>query len=110
MVHSDYISVLNKEADDGAIYNPFLDPLGPFYMFPTNCFGKELAAYSPIIAFVDNGSKIGEDIAFQLDILFQKQRELRNITNEIIDAVKNPREYRSVSSFTKLLEGGSTEE
>jgi hypothetical protein len=45
-----------------------------------------------------------------LEILFAKQRELRNITNEIIDAVKNPKEIRSVSSFTKLLEGGTTEE
>ena len=110
MLHADYVSVMSKDKEEGAIYNPFLDPLGPFYMFPTNCFGKGLATYSPVIAFIDNGSELGQDVAFQLEILFAKQRELRNITNEIIDAVKNPKEIRSVSSFTKLLEGGTTEE
>jgi hypothetical protein len=64
MLHADYVSVMSKDKEEGAIYNPFLDPLGPFYMFPTNCFGKGLATYSPVIAFIDNGSELGQDVAF----------------------------------------------
>ena len=54
MKHTDYVSIIDTESVP-EFYNPYLDPLGPFFLFPKNCFGKKLGTYSPLIAYVDTG-------------------------------------------------------
>ena len=46
----------------------------------------------------------------QLELLFAKQRELRNLTNEVVGSLKDPLSTLSLQTMGKLLEGGSTEE
>lgn len=47
-----------------------VDPLSPFYFFPSNCYGKNIGYYSPLIAYVHNGNQIEEDLRVQLELLF----------------------------------------
>jgi hypothetical protein len=50
MNHTDYISNLKFQSAD--FYNPLIDPLGPFYFFPPNCFGKFVNYNSPIVGYI----------------------------------------------------------
>ena len=57
MEHSDYMSVVEIDSAT-SFYNPMLDPNSPFYFFPSNCYGKELAYFSPVIAYIETGNQI----------------------------------------------------
>lgn len=71
MKHSDYIAMLDLD-NDTSFYNPMLDPISPFYFFPSNCYGKNLGYFSPVVAYVSTGNQIEEDFAIQLSLLFEK--------------------------------------
>lgn len=71
MKHSDYVATVDLD-NTTSFYNPMLDPLGPFYFFPSNCYGNKLAYYSPVIAYVATGNQVEEDFRIQLELLFAK--------------------------------------
>lgn len=115
MIHANYSSVAKIDNQTTAAYSALLDPLSPFYFFPSNCYGKKLQYFSPIIAQIVTGSQIEDDVHQQLTLLFQKQREFRSYLNELAESIKVPvnTTTAAVNSnqmlIAKLLEGGTTE-
>lgn len=70
MQNSDYTAVIESFGLD--LYEPLLDPLGPYYFFPPHCITDDFQVMSPYIAYIDNGNQITRDMITQLEMLQRK--------------------------------------
>ena len=82
-------------------YFPIVDPLGPYLMYPQQCYawGWDIESgkkhNSPVIAYIKTGNQIEEDIITQLDALFTYQRTLVNLLKS----------FSSVEKINEFLPG-----
>ena len=55
MQHNNYTPAIEAPVI-GTVYEPLVDPLGPYYFFPPHCYQKTNRYVSPIIAYIPNGN------------------------------------------------------
>ena len=70
MYHADYKALLETgDTGDGnttKLFNPFLDFMGPLYLFPLNCWSNDLMYYAPALAYIKQDNQIERDVVDQL--------------------------------------------
>jgi hypothetical protein len=88
MQHADYIALLETEdTGDGnttKLFNPFLDFMGPLYLFPSNCWSNELMYHSSAIAYIKQGNQIERDVVDQLQLMFQRMKDAKEIVTSLV--------------------------
>jgi hypothetical protein len=60
MEHSNYSAAV--KIGNITLYEPLLDPFGPYYFFPPHCYARTNRYASPYIAYVYQGNQIEKDI------------------------------------------------
>lgn len=51
MEHNTYFPAVDIPSV-GTVYEPLIDPLGPFYFFPPHCYERKNGYSSPIVAYI----------------------------------------------------------
>jgi hypothetical protein len=106
MQHNNYTPAISFPVL-GTVYEPLVDPIGPYYFFPPHCYARTNRYVSPIVAYIPNGNQIEKDMIEQLTMLFKKQRYLYLYSGELIKAMDDPTSPQSIAVFLKLLDGGT---
>lgn len=109
MEHTTYLAAVEVPGV-GRIYEPLIDPLGPYYFFPPHCYERKNRYNSPVIAYIPSGNQIEQDMVEQLEILFDKQRYLHDYVPKFTKALEDPQSTESIAIFLELLEGGTSDE
>ena len=104
----DYTEYMGKVDIQGqSIYEPLLDPIGPFFFFPDHCYKRNNRFGSPIIAYVGQDNQIERDMIVQIEMLMAKQQWLKKYLFQFTDALENPTNATSLNTFAMLFQGGS---
>lgn len=91
----------------GILYHPLLDPIGPNFLNPPNCYPRKNRYGSPLVAYINQDNQIQADVVEQLDLLFKKQKWLKRYLRELEIALEYPNQPKSIATFMTLLDGGN---